>query len=265
MFLVDKQIKQLIKTDNLIENAATESIGAISCDLSIDYIIEGNKKNTTGKQELEPGDTIIIATKEIIHMPKNMIGQIIPKNSRIRMGVKIDAPIYQPGHNTKIFISVTNVSADVIEIESGEQIAAIAFSYLSEEPENVYSGGFQNENEYKGLADYESIWGRRKRKIEDKYKNIKDLEKNIYSNVMLLMTIFIGIFSLINIEVGFLKGSALNFLNMLMYNLIFAGGLSLLVGVINCILPCKKSNRSTAVIFAVAAVCLIAAAILVYR
>lgn len=168
MYLVDSEIRKLIKEKDLIENVPDESIGAISCDLCIEYIIHNSEKEKKCESfDLLPGETIIVATKEIINMPEDMIAHIIPKNSRLRMGISIDAPVYQPGHHTKIFISVTNTSANIIELRSGEQIAAIAFSKLSEKPENIYSGGFNNEYDYKGLAHYKGIWDTRMKQTED--------------------------------------------------------------------------------------------------
>lgn len=253
MYLVDKQIKQLIEQQHIIDNVPDESIGCIGCDISIDHIIgkQGEKKENF---TLEPSATVMIATKEILHLPNNIVAHIIPKNSRIRMGLRIDAPVYQPGHETRIFIAVTNVSDTIIELESGEQIAAVAFSLLPETPENTYTGTFKDEDSYKGLAAYDSVWNRRIKQINDKYKNIKGLEKSIYSNVIILMTIFIGIFSLINFEISFIKLS-IDLTTMLVYNLIFVGAVSTLVAIINTIIPQSGKMWHKLLIFLVPIVC----------
>lgn len=262
MYLVDKEIKRYIKEISLIENVEDANIGAISCDVCIEYIIDNNEKNSQlNSFELEPGATVIVATKEKLNMPEDMVAQVIPKNSRIRMGIKIDAPVYQPGHKTRIFIAVTNLSSAIVELKEGEQIAAVAFSKLSEKPEQKYDGSFQDEDKYKGLAAYDSVWERRIKAVNDKYKNLKGLEKSIYSTVIVLMTIFIGIFSLINLEVNYI-GESTTLINMLIYTIIFISGVSALVAIINCILPDSENKKYKWVLFIIPVICFIVAAVL---
>ena len=262
MYLVDREIRDMIDSCRLIENAENTNINAISCDVCIEYIIgNDNKDSQLDFIELEPGTTVIVATKEKLNMPNNMIAHIIPKNSRIRMGIRIEAPVYQPGHKTRMFIAVTNISSSVIELKKDEQIAAVAFSRLSNEPDKIYTGTFKDEDQYRGLADYDNVWNRRKKAIDDKYRDIKGIEKSIYSHVMILMTIFIGIFSLINFDSSFIRDTA-NLLTMITYNMIFIGAISTLIAIINCILPGNENKKYKWTLFIVPLICFVVAGIL---
>ena len=90
-------------------------------------------------------------------MPNNLVGKIIDKNSQIRRGLLVSAPVYQPGHKTRIFIRVTNLSDKDITLNRGEQIASIMFEELDGEPKNLYNGAFVDEYEYKGLSSYSDV------------------------------------------------------------------------------------------------------------
>lgn len=235
MYLIDKEIKEIIH-NGVFENAEVSCVDSVSCDLHIKYIV-GDENAELAVKELEPGETAIVAANERINMPDDMIGTIIHKNSRLRTGLSVSAPVYRPGHKTRIFLSVSNLSGSKIEIAAGESIAAIMFDRLEQKPDTVYTGGFQDENAYKGLGNYESVWGTRIKKIDDKYLSIKDLEKSIYGNVLVIMTIFLGLFSLLNFELSVVKSIANDIFNIVRYNIIYLGSISLLICLANLILP----------------------------
>ena len=89
-------------------------------------------------------------------MPNNLLAIIDQKNSRIRQGLYVDAPVYQPGHETRVFLRVKNISNNVISIKQGDLLAAIRFEKLTSEPNNIYNGAFVDELNYKNLGSYES-------------------------------------------------------------------------------------------------------------
>ena len=43
-------------------------------------------------------------------MPLNVLGRVAEKNSRMRQGLQVDGPHYQPGHITYVFMRVRNIS-----------------------------------------------------------------------------------------------------------------------------------------------------------
>ncbi|MCC8160112.1 MAG: hypothetical protein LIO53_02135 [Oscillospiraceae bacterium] len=126
--MIDREIKELIN-NQILQNALENCIDSVSCDLHIKYIIGEDGKELSVK-ELEPGETVMLAAEEMIELPEDIIGIVVHKNSRLRMGLSINAPVYRPGHKTRIFLSVSNLSGAKIELVAGEEIAAIMFDRL---------------------------------------------------------------------------------------------------------------------------------------
>ena len=151
MILIDREIHDLIK-EGIILDADEKNIGAISYDLVIDYFIQ---EEVLEEINLAPGTSAMVASKEIINVPKDKIFRVIPKNSRIRQGIQLEAPVYQPGHKTRVFARITNVSSSVISIKKGDSVASIMIESLSGIPTHLYDGTFKNELEYRGLCDTE--------------------------------------------------------------------------------------------------------------
>lgn len=154
MYLVDKQIVDLVNSGK-IKNVLLESIDSVSFDLHINKFMVDDGE--VFSKELDPGETVIVECLEEVELPKDLFGTVIQKNSRLRSGLVVNAPVYRPGHNTKIYISVTNNSAHIIELVSEQAIAAMMLNKLEEEPKKTYSGTFQNEVKYKELGNYKNI------------------------------------------------------------------------------------------------------------
>lgn len=232
-----------IQTMNIIENPEPMNFGKISYDLRVEKIIvdpKGLNKEEKDNFILAPGGTVFVATIEDINMPLDMIGIVTQRNSIIRNGLSIDAPIYHPGHHTKIFLRVTNISDDDINIQYSQGIASIMFAKLSEEVD-PYKGKFTNEFDYIGVGDFsknipQSI------KVNKKIDSIENMEKTLYEKVIALLTVFVGIFSLINLNVNFLANSK-SLMTMLIYNMISIGGIGIMVGFVSFIVN-KKSKVS---------------------
>ena len=230
MTLVDSEINQLIDK-GILKNAKNKP-GSISYDLTVKEIIPTNTSKQRGSLfQLNPQDVVFIACEEDIYLTNNLIAFVEQRNSRIRQGLVIDAPVYQPGHATKVFFRVRNISSDRITIKQGDSIASIRFEWLSKEPD------------FRNLGNYENILKSDVEKVEKKIEDVELLEKNIYGNVMTLMTIFIGIFSLINLNIGFLQNNSFNIISLLTYNLIVIGTLGLFAGLISLFLPRHNVNR----------------------
>ena len=159
MYLADNEIKQLIEKQSVLDPYDKEKVGAANYDLSIDSIIIPNPKEDSEKDnyELEPGESVFVSTIEKLKMPNDYVGMIIPRNSLIRMGLSIEAPVYQPGHETKIFIRVTNVSSGSITLKKDDGIASIMFEKLSSPASKPYSGTFKEEFSFKGIGDFHKV------------------------------------------------------------------------------------------------------------
>lgn len=160
MILVDKHIKEYVEKNELIISGYNENhINSMSYDLTIDYIIL-NEQTHVQTYELQPGDIVYIKTTEQLKFPTNITGRIAEKNSRMRQGLKVDGPQYQPGHTTFGFLRVQNLSTKILELRSGMAIAQIIFEQLKDSPLVPYSeqpgASYNMEMEYRGLGNYKA-------------------------------------------------------------------------------------------------------------
>ena len=67
--------------------------------------------------------------------------------------------------------------------------------------DNAYKGTFQDEMEFCGMGRYEDVYRDEIERIENTADEIKSVEKRMYGNVMAIMAILAGIFTLVNVNV----------------------------------------------------------------
>lgn len=239
MTLVDHQIAALVKQSNLIDSFDSRCLTNIGYDLraKMFYLNSEGRKTIT----LMPNDSVFVESVEIIAMPVNLLGRVALKNSRIRQGLSMDAPVYQPGHKTRIYFRLTNVSADAITLYEGEKYAMICFEQLAAEPKAPYDGVFQDEFDYQGLADYQDVYKRQTRELEKKTEDLKSVENNIYANVLSILAIFMALFSFLTVNVTLAANSA-TIESYLIFNALMLGGISFLVALLNTIVKPRKSG-----------------------
>lgn len=235
MILTDNDIKVFVENgrktgvdavgQTAIYNGDDDCVTNIGYDLRASGFIVDNKAES--EYELKPGETVFMMSVERIAFDNFTCGQIHTKNSRIRMGITSEAPLYQPGHTTNIFVRLTNISDKTIELKSGAKYVMLTFEQLDRAPENPYSGTFQNEESFKNLAGYNMQYSEQMKQFEKKQKNLEALERSIYGNVVMILTIFIAIFSIINVNVS-LAASGSDKMLFLMMNASVLGAVSLL-------------------------------------
>ena len=129
MILVDKEIKQRGK-DIVIEGYDENNVNSVSYDVTLECIITNDAEKES--YILQPGETIFVRTKEMIHMPDDLMGRIGEKNSKMRLGIQVSGPHYFPGHKTYMFLRVSNISPNRIKLDKGDKIAQIFFEQLKE-------------------------------------------------------------------------------------------------------------------------------------
>lgn len=253
MILVDKNIKARIEQDGLITNYYDKNnINCVSYDLTIDIILqkeENTKKgNPCKKYDLQPSETILVKTKEKLNMPDDLVGIVSEKNSRMRQGLRVDAPKYQPGHSTFMFLRVQNISNSIITIESDTKIAQIMFETLTEIPNVTYNGqldaSFNEEQNYRGFGNYNEEYSKQiksiDKTIEQAKEDIDSLSHRIYSNVLALMGIIVAIFSLITINYNTSLQTDMDFKFLIAMNLSLSFCIVLLMGLIFLFLNIRK-------------------------
>ena len=208
MILVDSQIKQLVSQGMLIkEGYIPNNVNSMSYDLTIDKVLiskdeEGNDE--VNSFSLKPGQFVYIKTKETLCIPDNILGRIAQKNSIMRMGLVVDGPHYHPGHITKSFLRIQNISPHKITISNGIKVAQIIFEELSKVPDITYNqqqnSSFNNEFTYQGFGRYEYEYNKSIEKIEQLNESLDEKENKIYSNIITFMGIFISIFSIVTVN-----------------------------------------------------------------
>lgn len=205
MLLVDKEIKKLISEKQLIISGYSEdNVNGVSYDLTIDGIYTRSLKGEK-EYDIAPGEVVFVKTLEKLSIPNNILGRIAEKNSRMRQGLRVDGPHYQPGHITYAFLRVQNISENIITLKKGNKIAQIFFEQLSQVPDVPYSAqdqaSFQNEVEFVGVGNYKEEYDKQTKKhVEEMKEDIEDISHRIYANVLTIMGVLVAIFSLITIN-----------------------------------------------------------------
>ena len=122
MYLSDTKIQELIDNKVLL-NADASNIGQVTYDLRTDgfYINESKQFEV----ELGPGDSTFVSCVECVALPNNLTASVLLRNSRIRQGLSLDAPLYFPGHGTRVFYRVTNVSGSTITLDKSNRAGRI--------------------------------------------------------------------------------------------------------------------------------------------
>lgn len=143
MTLIDRDIYTLIAS-GVLRNADAKNVGGIAYDLRAAYYTQPDGTRADALQ-LAPGKSVFVASEERIYLPGDLIGRVILRNGSMRMGLTIDAPVYQPGHKTRVFFRAANISGKPVQLEKGAGLASIMFERMERTPTRVYDGRFQNE------------------------------------------------------------------------------------------------------------------------
>lgn len=155
MYLSDTKIQELIDSKVLL-NADASNIGQVTYDLRTDgfYINESKQSEV----ELGPGDSTFVSCVECVALPNDLTASVLLRNSRIRQGLSLDAPLYFPGHGTRLCYRVINVSGNTIMLDKSKGIAKVAFQHVEGTVAHPYRGAFSDELNFNGLANYSDIY-----------------------------------------------------------------------------------------------------------
>lgn len=237
MVIVDHEIKDRVMHAEMIDSFDDSCLTNIGYDLRAKrfYVSADGEESVT----LQPNESAFVESVEIISMPTDMLGRIALKNSRIRQELSLDAPVYQPGHKTRIYFRLTNVSADSIVLYAGDRYGTILFEKLSSVPDKPYDGAFKDEFNYKGLGDYKDIYKRQIREIEKKTDDLKSVENSIYGNVLVILTVFVALFSFLTTNVSLAVNSA-SIKDYFTFDTLLLGCISFLVALMGSIVRPKK-------------------------
>jgi dUTP pyrophosphatase len=96
-----------------------------------------------GKWEIKPGG-YLVKYNEIVEVPLNAIGIVLPRSSLMRIGATVCSAIWDPGYKGRglgLFLVYANIT-----LLQDARIAQIVFIETKAESAKGYSGKYQNEN-----------------------------------------------------------------------------------------------------------------------
>jgi dUTPase len=240
MYLTDKEIGDF-GDKGIIESFKVSKVQSVGYDLTVSCFCN-NDKTDKSAVELQPLESVFVQSEEVINLPNNMAATVTLRNSRIRQGLLLTAPVYHPGHRTPVFFRITNLSSQAVTLQAGDGLATVMFMQLPEDVRTPYNGAFQKEMKYSGLGNYRNVLSDTMHDVDEKVKSLKDIEKSIYGNVLAIMAIFVAAFCLINLNVSLVKSDS-SLLTLIVVNACTVGALSFL-GFVAQQLVAKENNKS---------------------
>lgn len=99
------------------------------------------------KYVIKPGEFILAQTLEIVGHPNgDIVSQILDKSSLARLGLSIcfSAGFIDPGNVLRVTLEIKNNSSFPIELQYGQHVCQIRFSYLSSPVSKLYDGKYKN-------------------------------------------------------------------------------------------------------------------------
>ena len=188
-----------------------------------------------------------------------MFCKVIARNSAIRLGLAVEAPVYQPGHKTRIFFRVTNFSSASIKLKENTSVCSLMiYRFDDGESSKPYNGEYKDEFDFRGVGKFHAVKVPEIGSFEKKIKDLESMEHRLYGNVMLMLTVFVAIFSLVNLNTMTLHGKfSIN--EILAFNFVFICAISTLVLLIAEIMGNMRGRRR--ILYAVPIVSLILAII----
>jgi len=144
MFLHDQDLRQVIRT--AVSPVRDENIGTVSYDLTIrGFVCPGEDGRETDSRVLDPGESVFASSEEVLTVPDDCVGFVTLRNFAIRMGLSLSVPVYQPGHVTRVFARLTNVSDASLVLEKGDSVVSLMFSRLDGSVETPYRGRYADQ------------------------------------------------------------------------------------------------------------------------
>ena len=120
---------------------------------------------------------------------------------------------------------------------------------------DLYRGAFADEFDFRGMGSYESLYGSEIKELDKKSDEVLGIERRMYANVVTLMGIFVGLFSLLNVNLMSIAGG-METAYIVAVNLATVASLAFLFALISLVV---KNGRGTVVaLFVAAAVAFIA-------
>ncbi|ARA75352.1 hypothetical protein B5S52_05415 [Pectobacterium brasiliense] len=143
---IKKALPQLF-CKNADESKAKYSTYELSLDAGYELIkyddkgnIQRNEKEPTGKICANPGDTILVYSKEIFSLPNNVYARVNTVGQIFMAGFSAENTYVDPGFKGQISITLINNSNRTLTMDEGIPLARVEFIKLSDEPSITHQG-----------------------------------------------------------------------------------------------------------------------------
>ncbi len=220
--LADLDIKARMVAGELIRNGIPAQVGAACYELRMGTVYydltEGDKRIDVariGTIIIKPGHRVVLITQEELVIPHNMIARVSSKGSLFSVGLSPASTYADPGFTGNLGIVTQNLSDKYIQIPTGEPIAKVDFSFLSNPATNPYHGqhGFQTQIwpiKHQLQKTYDEVKGdpRVENEEAESYKLLPRATANIlrqmqrrqrFVDVAILVAIFVNVFVLASV------------------------------------------------------------------
>lgn len=128
----------LIKKLGLVIPFNEENLQPASYDISIEDITQNID------DQLLPGETVLISTKEWLNLPNNVAAFVKTRSSLARIGVSVDfAGWCDPGFKGNLTLLMKNMGKKVVDLNSLDRIGQLIFLEVIG-VEDGYDGNYQN-------------------------------------------------------------------------------------------------------------------------
>lgn len=224
---------------SIIKHADKNGVGVVSYDLKTKCFYADNREYETF--ELMPGDSIFVGSVETVDLPGDLVASVLLRNRWIRGGLLLDAPMYFPGHETRFFFRLTNLSGGKIDLKNTEGYAQVVFEQITGGGQN-YEGSYEKEFTFRGVGNFQLYKSnhRRNEEIEERVKasemRIAESEQRVYVNVLAILSIIVAVFSIAGLNIV-----ARTTMQIVVHILLICGAFSLLFGLLTMLV--KQSER----------------------
>lgn len=232
------KIEELVDK-GVIKGGDKGRIGVVSYDLRTKCFYADNDEYKSF--DLMPGDSVFTGSIETVNLSDNLVASVLLRNRWIRKGLLLDAPMYFPGHETRFFFRLTNLSGDKVTLKCEDSFAQVVFEQTAGSGQN-YEGNYEKEFTFKGVGKFQLYEANHRKneeiecRVRQSESRIVESEQRIYVNVLAILSIIVAVLSIAGINIV-----AETTLQVVVHTLLICGAFSLLFGLLTMLV--KQSSR----------------------
>ena len=190
----------------LIEDFQRDSLMPASYDLRLgdEYLKDRGHHNLDEKTspylEIPAHDVVVVCTKEIVNIPKDLIGRFGLRFSLVMKGLVLNnSPQIDPGYSGRLFCLLYNLTDSPVVLTYNKRFATIEFE-TTNQPADIYKGSYQNANSIADVAK-DILPKSGLKELSDNFEDMKKtLNKKIdrfYAQFFTIITVVIAILGLL--------------------------------------------------------------------